>query len=117
MYSVKGDANADGVFDVSDLVLLQKWLFSVPDANFENWQAVDFCKDSELYIFDLALAKRKLTEKSNSELIGSPDYKAAAFACADDDELYEGFVKSYRQIKGDAQLLFDKENNTVWIMW
>ena len=87
LYSVKGDANADGVFDVADLVLLQKWLLSVPDANFENWQAVDFCKDGKLDIFDLALAKRELTEKSDSELIDSPNCKAAAFACADDAEL------------------------------
>lgn len=27
------------------------------------------------------------------------------------------YLDSYRQIKGDAQLLFDKKNNTVWIMW
>ena len=50
----------------------------------------------------------------------NPDPNLMQMICSvnfNDDELYEGFVESYRQIKGDAQLLFDKENNTVWIMW
>lgn len=34
-----------------------------------------------------------------------------------DDGLYKSFVETYRNIKGNAQLLFDDENHTVWIMW
>lgn len=45
-FSIKGDVNADGVFDVADVVLLQKWLLAVPDTHLENWQAADFCKDN-----------------------------------------------------------------------
>ena len=36
---VTGDVNADGSFNVSDLVLLQRWLLSAPDAELANWQA------------------------------------------------------------------------------
>ena len=36
---VTGDVNADGSFNVSDLVLLQRWLLSAPDAVLANWQA------------------------------------------------------------------------------
>ena len=36
---VAGDVNADGSFNVSDLVLLQRWLLVAPDAELANWQA------------------------------------------------------------------------------
>ena len=36
---VTGDVNADGSFNVSDLVLLQRWLLVAPDAELANWQA------------------------------------------------------------------------------
>ena len=45
-FSIKGDVNADGVFDVADVVLLQKWLLAVPDTHFENQKAADLCKDN-----------------------------------------------------------------------
>ncbi|MDE6730389.1 MAG: dockerin type I repeat-containing protein [Oscillospiraceae bacterium] len=57
---VKGDINGDGSFDVLDVVLLQKWLLSVPGTSLANWQAVDFCKDNQLNIFDLCIMKREL---------------------------------------------------------
>ena len=56
-FSIKGDVNADGVFDVADVVLLQKWLLAVPDTHLENWQAADLCKDNRLDVFDLCLIK------------------------------------------------------------
>ena len=48
-----GDVNADGDFNISDVVLLQKWLLAVPDTNLGNWKAADFCKDNKLNVFDL----------------------------------------------------------------
>lgn len=57
---VKGDVNGDGVLDIADVVLLQKWLLAVPDTYLLQWQAADFCKDERLDVFDLCLLKREL---------------------------------------------------------
>ena len=40
-----GDVNADDDFDVSDVILLQKWLLAVPDTQLSDWKAADFCND------------------------------------------------------------------------
>lgn len=58
--TVLGDANADGKFNVADVVALQKWLLAVPDAKLTNWKAADLCEDNRLDVFDLCLMKRKL---------------------------------------------------------
>ena len=57
---VKGDVNGDGVLDISDVVLLQKWLLAVPNTHLSQWQAADLCKDERLDVFDLCLMKREL---------------------------------------------------------
>lgn len=57
---VMGDVNADGTFNISDVVTLQKWLLSVPDSQLKNWQAADLCKDNKIDSFDFVLAKRML---------------------------------------------------------
>lgn len=62
-----GDVNNDGAFNVSDVVLLQKWLLAVPDTHLENWKAADLCDDDRLDVFDLCLMKRALIEKMNDE--------------------------------------------------
>ncbi|MDE6004861.1 MAG: polysaccharide deacetylase family protein [Oscillospiraceae bacterium] len=56
-----GDANHDNIFDILDIILLQKWLLG--SGNLPNWQAVDFDKDNKITIFDFILAKRALLEK------------------------------------------------------
>lgn len=58
--AVKGDVNADGMFNVADLVLLQKWLLAVPDTTLADWRAGDLCKDNKLDVFDLCLMRREL---------------------------------------------------------
>ena len=55
-----GDVNADGAFNVADVVLLQKWLLAVPDTHLTNWNAADMIADHQLDVFDLAMMKRKL---------------------------------------------------------
>lgn len=62
-HSVKGDVNADGAFDISDVVLLQKWLLAVPDAKLVHWKAGYLCEDNRLDVFDLCLMKRLLIEQ------------------------------------------------------
>ncbi len=63
-----GDINGDGSFGVSDVVLLQKWMLSVPDTHLANWWAADFNYDNRLDVFDLCLMKRALIEKMNENL-------------------------------------------------
>ena len=57
--SLAGDANGDGIFDVKDIITLQRWLLhdgtSLPD-----WKACDFTEDQQINIFDLIMMKRKL---------------------------------------------------------
>lgn len=59
--SIAGDVNLDNEFSVADVILLQKWLLGVPDAELENWKAADLCKDGTLNAFDLCLMKQELT--------------------------------------------------------
>lgn len=56
----EGDVNNDGKFNISDVVLLQKWLLAFPNTHLANWKAADFCEDNKLDSFDLCLMKRKL---------------------------------------------------------
>ena len=58
--SVRGDVNADGEFNVSDLVLLQKWLLAVPNTKLADWKAADLCNDDRLDVFDLCLMRKAL---------------------------------------------------------
>lgn len=60
VHKVKGDVNADGVFNISDVVIMQKWLLAVPDAKLADWKAGDLCEDDMLNVFDLCLMKREL---------------------------------------------------------
>ena len=52
--------NADGKFDIADVVLLQKWLLAVPDTKLSDWKAADFCEDDKLDVFDFCIMKQKL---------------------------------------------------------
>lgn len=56
----KGDVNADGKFNVADVVALQKWLLAVPDTKLADWKAADLCSDNRLDAFDLCMMKREL---------------------------------------------------------
>lgn len=57
---VMGDVNMDGVFDVADAVLVQKWLLGAKDAELMNWRAADYHDDSRLDTFDFCIMKRRL---------------------------------------------------------
>lgn len=59
-FYVRGDVNADGNFDVSDTVLLQKWLLAIPDTALPQWQSADLCKDDRLDVFDFCIMKKEL---------------------------------------------------------
>ena len=59
-----GDVNADGKFDIADVVLLQKWLLAVPDTKLADWKAGDLDDNGRLNSIDLTLIKRKLLNPS-----------------------------------------------------
>ena len=63
--TLMGDVNADGVFDVTDIVLFQKWLLAVPDTRLANPKAGDLCEDDVLDVFDLARMKHELLTKNS----------------------------------------------------
>ncbi|MBE6850658.1 MAG: hypothetical protein E7504_02805 [Ruminococcus sp.] len=58
-----GDVNVDGVFNVADVVALQKWLICTPNAVLTDWQAADMCDDEIIDVFDLCLMKCELLKK------------------------------------------------------
>lgn len=55
-----GDCNDDGEVNVSDLVMLQKWLLNAGEL--ENWQNADLCKDNRIDVFDFIMLRKILTE-------------------------------------------------------
>lgn len=61
--AVKGDINADGKFDTTDLVLLQKWLLNVPNTTLAEWEAGDVVENDTLNGFDLSVMRTMLLEK------------------------------------------------------
>ena len=61
-----GDVNTDGTFDLSDVVLVQKWLLGVPGTELDCWDAADFCRDNKLDVMDLCLMKKALLEKEEN---------------------------------------------------
>ncbi|MCQ2433813.1 MAG: beta-galactosidase [Oscillospiraceae bacterium] len=58
--SVVGDVNADGVFTIADVVLIQKWLLTLPNVTLPNWKAADLCNDGQLNVSDFSMMKRLL---------------------------------------------------------
>lgn len=62
--TVTGDINGDGVFTVSDLVILQKWLLNVPGTQLMDWKAADLCEDDKLDAFDMCLMRKALVEQN-----------------------------------------------------
>jgi len=57
---VRGDVNADGVFNTADVIMLQKWLVRTPAATLTDWQAGDMREDGVINAFDLCAMKREL---------------------------------------------------------
>ncbi len=63
---VKGDVNNDGVFNVSDLVMLQKFLLG--NGTLTNWNNADLCKDDRIDVFDMIEARNEFL-RSGTTLI------------------------------------------------
>ena len=61
--AIKGDCNADGKFNASDVVMLQKWILTVSDSKITNRNAADITEDGLINVFDLIMMKRLLISK------------------------------------------------------
>lgn len=60
---VRGDVNADGEFNIANVVTLQNWLLQKPGTQLKNWKVADLCTDGKLNVFDLCLMKREFVNK------------------------------------------------------
>ena len=58
---IKGDVNNDGLFNISDLVTLQKYLLG--NGTLSNWKNADLCNDNRIDVFDMCLMRRLLIEQ------------------------------------------------------
>lgn len=58
-----GDVNMDGEFNVTDLLLFQKWLLGDKSAELKSWKAADYTKDEKLDIYDLVLMRKAIISK------------------------------------------------------
>ena len=54
--------NNDGQFNVADVIALQNWLLSKPEAVLRNWNAGELTGDNSIDIFDLAIMRRMLLQ-------------------------------------------------------
>lgn len=55
---IVGDVNNDWKFNISDAVMMQKWLLCTEQMT--TWENGDLCKDGIIDVFDLCLMRRKL---------------------------------------------------------
>ncbi len=62
--TTEGDVNADGKFNIADLVSLRQWILKVPDIELKNWKAADLYNDNTLDSFDLVLMRRALIKNT-----------------------------------------------------
>ncbi len=58
--AVKGDANTDGEFTVTDIVMVQRYLFNLSDL--PGFQNADLCKDGRIDAYDLAAMKKLMLQ-------------------------------------------------------
>ncbi|MCM1313917.1 MAG: leucine-rich repeat protein [Prevotella sp.] len=61
--TITGDLNGDNEFNLSDVVILQKYILGASDTEISDWKQADLNDDGVLDIFDLCLMKKKLIEK------------------------------------------------------
>lgn len=59
---VQGDVDNNGAFNISDLVVIQKWLLN-DDAQLVNWKNGDLNDDGVLDVFDLVLMRQLLVQQ------------------------------------------------------
>ncbi|MDE5765291.1 MAG: RICIN domain-containing protein, partial [Ruminococcus sp.] len=54
--TVIGDVNADGDFNISDLIMMQKFLLG--NGTLTDWKTGDLCKDEKIDVFDMIMMRK-----------------------------------------------------------
>ena len=60
--AVKGDVDANGFFNLSDVIMLKNWLVS--SENLTDWKNGDLCEDNVIDVFDLCLMRREFQKQA-----------------------------------------------------
>ena len=121
-FTPTGDVNADDKLNITDAVLLQKWLLAAPDTQLKNWKAADYNNDNVLDVFDLISLKKALLNHADATLV-EPDNTIqypSYFHSLDDLKLYLGPDESYASIASipSGTILSElgyNNNNSEWI--
>ena len=122
-FTPTGDANDDGSFSAADVVLLQKWLLAVPDAQLKNWKAVDFYNDNKLNAVDLSLMKQALLAQPVPDYVEPEvrlEYPTQFTVKADGLKLYLGPDESFESVASvpAGSRLFEigyQKDNNYWL--
>ncbi len=59
-WTVIGDVDANGKFNIADIVALQKYILDIPGTKLADWKAGDLCNDGIIDSYDLCLMKKLL---------------------------------------------------------
>lgn len=84
---VKGDVNNDGAFNLSDIVLLQKWIVQETDATLTAWSNGDLNADNQVNIMDLCLMKQELLSTNMVYVTNTEELKTALLNATASDEI------------------------------
>ena len=57
---IDNDINLDRIFNVADVVMLQKQLLGIYSVERSNWRAADICRDGTVDVFDLVCMRKAL---------------------------------------------------------
>ena len=57
---ISGDVNADGEFNIADVVTLQKWLIDESDTKLKNCKSADVSADGQIDVIDLVILKNMI---------------------------------------------------------
>ncbi len=73
-FVLQGDANGDGLVNVTDAVTLQDFLLAKPEYGHLSWKNVDLYEDGKLNAFDLCLLKRQLLSGESHDPVTYVNY-------------------------------------------
>ena len=92
-WNPSGDADGDGIFGLTDIILLQKNLLGSAKGKIADRNAIDFCRDNALDVFDLGMMKRTMFNKKQAGYV-EPEvavkYGTPIYVIADGLKLYAG---------------------------
>ena len=133
-WTPSGDANGDGSFSTSDLVLMKKWLLGVKGVKFADWNSADLCRDNKLNAADFCMMRKKYIKENILKYVEPEvkvEYGTLFRIIADDLKLYLAPDESSRAVasiprgerlwekgynKGDNDWMFTEYNGQYgWI--